>query len=89
MLTGNLEKNPAAILDYYMNWTVWLAGDTLIDSTWSATGSVTLSEPAMVGSVTSVWVAGGIAGELVDLTNLVVTTGGRKEKATLRLILRE
>lgn len=91
MLVASFVKDPAAILDYFMDWTAWLAGDTLTDSLWTATGSTTvvLSAPAVVGTITSVWVEGGDAGELVDLTNHVVTAGGREDERLLRLILRD
>jgi hypothetical protein len=91
MLVSSFVKDPAAILDYYLDWTAWLADDTLTDSMWVATGSasVTLMDPGVLGTVTRVWVDGGVNGELVDLTNHVVTAQGREDERTLRLILRD
>lgn len=89
MLVGSFVKDPAAVLDYYLDWSAWLAGDTLSTSTWVATGTVLIRDAAMVGSVTVIWVEGGSTGELVDLTNHIVTVAGREDERTLRLILRE
>ena len=85
MLVASFVKDPSAILDYYMDWTAWLAGDTIVDSVWVASGDVILSDSAVVGTFTSVWVEGGIAGDLIDLTNHIVTTEGREDERTLRL----
>jgi hypothetical protein len=85
MLVASFVKDPAAILDYYMDWTAWLAGDTIVDSAWVATGTVTLSDPAVIGDIAQIWVEGGSHGELVDLTNHIVTTEGREDERTLRL----
>lgn len=89
MLVGSFVKDPSAVLDYYMDWTPWLAGDTLSTSAWVATGTVTIRDPGIVGSVTVIWVEGGTAGELIDLTNHVITTAGREDERTLRLIVRD
>ena len=90
MLVKVFHKDPGAMLDYYLDWTAWLAGDTIVTSTWTATGgTVMLSDEAIVGSVTQVWAGGGLAGELIDLTNHIVTTEGREDEQTLRLILRD
>lgn len=89
MLVGRFVKDPEAVLDYYMNWTVWLAGDTISTSTWIATGSVTIRDPGLSGDVASIWVEGGTAGELIDLTNHIVTAAGREDERTLRLILQD
>jgi hypothetical protein len=86
MLVRSFVKDPSAVLDYYMDWTAWLAGDTIVDSVWTATGgTVTLRDTAITGTFTSVWVEGGVAGELVDLLNHIITTEGREDERTLRL----
>ena len=89
MLVASFVKDPSAVLDYYMDWTAWLAGDTIVDSVWATTGTVILSDPTVQGTVTSIWVEGGDAGELIDLTNHIVTTQGREDERTLRLKVRD
>ena len=89
MLVGSFVKDPSAVLDYYCDWSSWLAGDTIADSTWTATGTVTISEPGIEGDFTVIWVEGGTAGELVDLINHIVTAEGREDERTLRLIVHD
>lgn len=89
MLVGSFVHDPSAVLDYYLDWTAWLAGDTIVDSTWVATGTVTIRDPVIVGAVTQIWVEGGTAGELVDLRNHIVTEEGREDERTLRLQVRD
>lgn len=81
-------KDPDAYLDYYINWTLWLAGDSIAVSTWSTSDvAVTLNNEAIVGAITQVWVDGGVAGSLVPLRNHIVTAAGRKEDRTLYIVV--
>lgn len=86
----SFSKDPQADLDYVIDWSDWLAGDTLNTSAWAvASGDVTLHDPAIVGDLTRVWVTGGTAGTIARITNSIVTTGGRDEDRTLTFIIQE
>ena len=37
MLLASFPKDPDAVLDYYLDWGPWLAGDTIVTSAWAAT----------------------------------------------------
>ena len=88
-MTKAYIHDPDAILDYYIDWSAWLAGDPLTLSTWDTPDTaVSLSQEALLGGVTQVWVTGGLAGTVVPLTNHIVTGGGREEDRTLYLIVR-
>jgi hypothetical protein len=90
MLIAIYTKDPEAVLDYYIDWDPWLAGDTIVDSDWVVTtGTVTLSDPAVLGGVTQVWASGGVAGEMADLTNHITTAEGREDERTVRLKLQD
>ena len=89
MLLKSYPHDPEAVLDYYLDWGPWLAGDTIAGSGWVVTGTVTIRDSAITGAVTSIWVEGGVDGELIDLTNHITTTGGREEDGTLRLKVRQ
>jgi hypothetical protein len=90
MLIAIYTKDPEAVLDYYIDWAPWLLGDTIVNSEWVVTtGTVTLSDPAVLGGVTQVWASGGVAGDTVDLTNHIVTADGREDERTLRLKLHD
>lgn len=86
----SFTKDPNADLDYMIDWSEWLAGDTLSTSSWAvASGDVTLHDAAIVGDLARVWASGGTAGTIARLTNSIVTTAGREEDRTLTLILQE
>jgi hypothetical protein len=89
MLAKVYTHDPDAILDYYLDWSVWLEGSaTLVTSTWEAIGSVTLAQDSILGSFTGVWVMATDEEGLVDLINHVVDSEGREDDCTIRLILR-
>ena len=89
MLVNVYVHDPDAILDYYLDWSDWLAGSgTLETSTWEAIGSVTLAQDSIMGSLTGVWVVATDDEGLADLTNHIVDSEGREDDRTIRLILR-
>ncbi len=88
-MLASFVKDPAAVLDYTIDWSPWLGEDTIVTSTWTVEGDVDLSDEAIFASVTQVWASGGTLGTLADLTNHVVTDEGREDERTIRLILRE
>jgi hypothetical protein len=79
-------KDPDEVLDYQVDWSDRLNGDTLSTSVW------TISDPALVedsseisGDNTIIWLSAGTLGEAYDLLNRVTTTGGRTMDQTVRL----
>jgi hypothetical protein len=88
-MLASFVKDPAAVLDYTIDWSPWLADDAIITSTWTVVGDVDLSDDANYSPVTQVWASGGTEGTLADLTNHVVTAEGREDERTIRLILRQ
>jgi hypothetical protein len=103
-MAGTYTKDPSAVLDYGINWTLWLASDTISDSTWAvarvpggpaATAeqpdlSIDTDKPALNdGRATHVWVRGGVVGATYDLTNRITTAGGRTDERTLKIVIRQ
>ena len=86
-----LLKDPAAVLDYAIDWGAdYLGdGDLISQSSWS----VDPDEPggvAVIGSdvdlsISSVQAGGGIAGRLYRLSNRVVTQAGRTDERSIVL----
>ena len=87
-MPDSYTKDPEALLDYYIDWTAWLGDDTIATSTWSQTGTVTLSADAVLGGVTQIWVADGTLGECCAVTNHITTTAGRADDRSLLLVIR-
>lgn len=78
-------KDPDATVDFAVDWSEWLAGDTITTSVWLVpeglvpAGLVEEASPAasVVGDVATVWLSGGVAGTSYTVTNRVTTAAGR------------
>lgn len=77
-----LLKDPDAVLDYQHDWSTWLGADTISTSTWTASG-LTVDSDSNTTTTATVWLSGGTTGQVVTVTNRVVTAGGRTEDIEL------
>lgn len=85
-----LLKDPAARLDYAVDWGAdYLTDDLLIDSGWSVApdeaGGVAVTADGHDATVASVTVGGGIAGRVYRLTNQVTTSCGRRDSRSITI----
>lgn len=91
--TDTATIDPDARLDWRFSWADWLTdGDTIATATVTDTTGST--EPAIVvGTVThddtsvTVWLSGGVAGQLARITCRITTSQGRTDERTLRLYI--
>ncbi len=84
------EKDPNAIKPYYVDWTAWLAGDTIATSTWTASPTgITTSNPTTSPTITQIVLAGGTVGTLYSITNRITTTAGYTDDRTLYIKIEE
>ena len=100
-MTSQWVKDPNAVLDYKNDWADggdndgadddpgWLQGDIISASSWTVPSGVTEDSNSFTGTVATIWVSGGTAGEVYRLVNRIVTAGGRTEDRTITLICRE
>lgn len=79
--------SPGADLDYIENWSEWLGdGETVEQSQWTATAGITLSRQTVLnGTHACVFAAGGVAGQVYELTNTITTSQGRIDSRTITL----
>lgn len=96
-------QDPQARLDYHFEWQCWLApGDYLTESEWLVPDGLTATEPTLfVGQErdlagdyqpvqrTTVFLTGGIAGEVYTVTNRITTARGRQEDRSFELRIKE
>lgn len=77
---ATFQKDPDDVLDYSMTWTL-PAGDAIDTATWAIDAApdaaMQIDSQALVGTVPTVWVSGGAAGQSYRLRCRVVTNGGR------------
>jgi len=84
-----LHKDPDDVLDYLWDWTEWLANenDTISSSTFTVETGLTKNSSTNTTTTATVWLSGGTAGQEYDVTNRIVTTGGRTKDETRRVVV--
>jgi hypothetical protein len=73
----NFEQDPSAVLDYLIDWSAWLTGDTISLSAWTAPTGLTAVSDAKNTSQTIGWFSGGTLGQSYTVRNTIVTVGLR------------
>ena len=87
-----IDKDPAAALDYAIDWSDWLGADVIAASVWTVTppdGGLVASLPGVSGSPARVWLSGGTAGQVVRVTNRITTGLGRIDERSFNVRLVE
>ena len=83
-------KDPQAVLDYLIDWTPWLNGDTIIDSSFSVNSTnLIIDSSSFTTSSATVWLSGGIIGETYIVTNHITTFAGREDDHSFRIIIKD
>lgn len=87
-------KDPAALVDYEVEWGDWLAAnETLTASSWSVepveAGGLAVAMQSGIGSARRASVSGGVRGHLYRLTNHITTSAGRTDERSLAIRIAE
>lgn len=84
-------KDPASTLDYTVDWDGddWLGTDTIATSTWTVPSGLTQASSSNTTTTATVWLSGGVADQDYDVTNKIVTAGGRTDERTIRVQVRQ
>lgn len=87
-----IRKDPAALLDYTFDWTLWVDGVTVTiasqtTTTPAVTGGPTVVSSAIVGKTVVAWISGGTAGITYLITNQITCSGtpARVDERTISL----
>ena len=80
-------KDPDAVLDYSVDWSLWLAGDQIATSQWILAPDTDLEAAADTNTTTkaTVWLSGGVNGTTYLATNRITTAGGRTDDRTISI----
>jgi len=84
-------KDPHGIIDYTVRWTSWLpSGDIISSSSWSLPDPeiVKVSE-ANTTTDAIIFLASGTVGQIYDVTNRIVTAGGRQNDQTISILIKD
>lgn len=83
------KKDPDEVLDYQVDWTERLDGDTIASSIFIIeTGNVVIDSDSNTTTVTTVWLSGGTLDEECVITNRITTNGGRTMDQSVKLAIR-
>lgn len=81
-------KDPDEVLDYELDWTARLAGDTISTSVWLVPDELTPGAESVSGAVTKLWLSGGTIGGSFLVTNRITTAGGRTMDESVKIRVR-
>lgn len=79
-------KDPAATLDYSLDWRDWLAaGETVSSHVVTAPAGITLVSDSAASGIVSFRLSGGTAGRHYDITVEITTSIGQVDQRTIRV----
>lgn len=87
MITA-FEKRPDDVLDYDIDFSRWLDGDTLVNVTATATGTAIIDNSSVDAVAAKIWISGGDAGTDTTITAQVETLSGRTKEIQFRMKVR-
>ena len=81
-------KDPDEVLDFEVDWTARLDGDTISAVTWTVPVGLTKTAQNLADPIAIVWLSGGTAGQSYEIGCRVETAGGRTYDETISLPVR-
>jgi hypothetical protein len=83
-------KDPNAVLDYFIDWTLWLTtGDTIDNIVWTVPSGLTLETQTISGAKAYAWLSGGTDGVSYNILCRVTTVDGRVDDRTVSIQVSE
>jgi hypothetical protein len=83
------NKDPDEVLDYGIDWSLRLAGDTISTSTWIVPPGITMQTNSKTATTTTIWLSAGVLDQTYEILNRIVSAGGRTMDQTVQLRLKE
>lgn len=80
-------KDPAANLEYDVEWIDWLAGDTILTSVFTVATGLTQGAATNTASTARVWLSGGTLGVTYIVSNAITTAGVRADNREFRVVI--
>ena len=84
-----VKKDPEAVLDYTINWTAWLDGDTILTSVWTVPTGITKDSESNTTLRATAWLSGGTDGTNYIVVNTIVTAAGRTDERSVVVYVRD
>lgn len=83
------KKDPDELLDYSVDWSRRLDGDTIVASAWDVPDGLVAESHAHEAASTTIWLSAGLPGQAYRITNRVHTHAGRIMDQTVLLTIEE
>jgi hypothetical protein len=86
---AEIVKAPRADLDYYEDWSAWLAaGEHLVSVEWDVAPGIVKGAEGIIGPVTQVYLSAGTVGEDYLVSATVMTSQARTDTRSFRVLCR-
>ncbi len=82
MSIRTFTKDPDSILDYTIDFSLWLNGDTLSTATWTVQAGLTNVLSTKTNTAALIWLSGGSLATTYSVSVRIVTVGGRTDDRT-------
>lgn len=82
-------KDPDAVLDYQVDWSAWLDGDTITTSEWIVPDGIVKDSDSHTDTAATIWLSGGTLNTTYLVTNRITTAAGRTDDRTIRITIRD
>lgn len=89
MSSFSFVKDPDATLDYQVDWTLWLKGDTISNSEWDVPAGLTLEAESNTTTTATAWLSGGTLDQKYEVVNTITTDAGRIDERTIIIRIKE
>lgn len=81
-------KDPQSVIDWTFSWSSYLqSSETISTSTWAVTPTttspLTVDSDSETTTATTVWLSGGLLGQVYRVVNTITTNQSRTEERTL------
>ena len=89
-MTTTFTKDPAATLDYSVDWTEFLeTGEIIADSEWTVPTGLTLVTDSHTDTKGIIWLSGGTLGKSYEVVNRITTdnTPARIDERTIVILM--
>lgn len=84
MASAIFHKDPDAVLDYYFDWSEWLAtGETISSNTITVPTGITKDSDSATTTKVTVWLSGGTDGTTYTVACKIVTSAGRTDERSI------
>lgn len=82
-----LTKDPEEVLDYAIDWSAMLGGDTIATVVWTVPSPLTKVSQSNTTTIATAFISGGLATDLAGyvVACKITTAGGRTGKRTFTL----